>query len=142
MSLNLQGHHVHQQADASAKPLPLFDAAVLGRLREELGEDDSVWRVFVQNFIALLPDRIRRVQLALTTGDRAGALDAALSLKTSAQMVGAVWLADMALELELSLRAVKDQEPERVLPQMAAARLQRMTRCSRQTTDLLLRCLA
>ncbi|MDQ5862403.1 MAG: hypothetical protein M3536_09080, partial [Actinomycetota bacterium] len=86
MSLNLQGHQILQQADASVKALPLFDAAVLERLREELGEDDSVWRVFVQNFIALLPDRIRRVQLTLTTGDPAGALDAALSLKTSAQM--------------------------------------------------------
>jgi HPt (histidine-containing phosphotransfer) domain-containing protein len=142
MSLNLQGHQVLQQNDASVKVLPLFDASVLERLREELGEDDSVWRVFVQNFIALLPDRIRRIQLALTTGDLAGALDAALSLKTSAQMVGAERLAGLAFELELSLRAVDDQEPERVLPHMAAVHLQRITRISRQTTDLLLRCLA
>jgi hypothetical protein len=49
--------------------------------------------VFVQNFIALLPDRIRRVHVALTTGDLAAALDAALSLKTSGvdTSVSAVW---------------------------------------------------
>ena len=142
MSLNLEGRRALQQSDAGVKAPPLFDAAVLERLREELGEDDSVWRVFVQNFIALLPDRIRRVQLTLTTGDLPGALDAALSLKTSAQMIGAERLAGLAFELELSLRAVNDQQPERVLPPMAAARQQRITRCSRQTADLLLRCLA
>lgn len=66
---------------------------MLEKLREGLAEDNSVWRVFVQNFIALLPDRIRGVQLALTTGDLAAALDAALSLKTSGvdTSVSAVW---------------------------------------------------
>jgi histidine phosphotransfer protein HptB len=123
--------------------LRLLDQAVLDRLRDELDDDDGVWKVFVQNFIALLPGRIERLRLTLTTGDLAGAMDAVLSLKTSSQMVGAERLAALALDLERSLRQdTLHTEPSRVLPRLAASQLGEIIRCGRQTTHILLRYLA
>ncbi|MCU1436831.1 MAG: histidine kinase [Pseudarthrobacter sp.] len=123
--------------------LPLLDPAVLDRLREGLDDDGGVWSVFINNFIALLPARIQKLRLTLTTGDLSGALDAVLSLKTSSQMVGAERLAELAASLERSIRLdTRHAEPERLLPRLAAEHLSRITRCSRQTTDLLLRYLS
>ena len=118
---------------------PLLDSSVLSRLREELDDDEGVWKVFEQNFIAALPQRIEKLRMALTTGDLTGALDAVLSLKTSSQMVGAERLAGLAFDLELSLRdETRDNEPGTVLPRLATEHLRPITKCSRQTTYLLL----
>lgn len=126
-----------------ANALPLLDPAVLDRLREGLEDDADVWHVFIHNFITLLPARIQKLRLALTTGDLSGALDAVLSLKTSSQMVGAERLAELAAGLERSIRLdTRHAEPERLLPRLAAEHLARITRCSRQTTDLLLKYLS
>lgn len=123
--------------------LPLLDPGVLDRLRDELEDDDGVWRVFVQNFISLLPDRTQMLRVTLTTGDLAGALDAVLSLKTSSEMVGAERLAALALNLERSLRTYGRQgDPDEVLPKLAAAHLRPIVKCGRQTTYLLLKYLA
>ncbi len=118
--------------------LPLLDPAVLVRLREELDDDEGVWKVFVQNFIAHLPQRTERLRQALTTGDLKGAIDAVLSLKTSSQMVGAERLAGLAMDLEQDIRRdTRDTDPAVALPQLAAAHLRRIKQCSRQTTYLL-----
>ena len=123
--------------------LPLLDPAVLDRLREGLDDDGGVWKVFIHNFITLLPTRLQKLRLALTTGDLSGALDAVLSLKTSSQMVGAERLAELTAGLERSIRLdTRHAEPERLLPRLAADHLPRITRCSRQTTDLLLKYLS
>ena len=140
MSLDLQGHRSFHQAYTAS--LPLLDQAVLRKLREELDDDDGLWRVFVQNFIELLPERSERLRLALTTADLPGAVTAVLSLKTSSQMVGAEQLAGLAFDLEQSLRIDGLTEPDRVLPRLAAAHLRRVIQCSRQTTYLLQRHLA
>ncbi|WP_066293699.1 Hpt domain-containing protein [Arthrobacter sp. B6] len=117
---------------------PLLDQSVLDRLRTELAGDDGVWRVFVQNFMAHLPNRVERLRLTLTTGDLPGALDAVLSLKTSSQMVGAERLAGLAMNLERALREeASHTDPDRVLPLLAAAHLRRIRSCARQTTYLL-----
>jgi HPt (histidine-containing phosphotransfer) domain-containing protein len=117
---------------------PLLDPAVLVRLREELDDDEGVWKVFVQNFIAHLPQRTERLRQTLTTGDLKGAMEAVLSLKTSSQMVGAERLAGMALNLEQAIRNdTRDTDPAVALPQLAAVHLRRLTQCSRQTTYLL-----
>lgn len=120
-----------------ANALPLLDGAVLQKLQEGL-DDEDVCKVFVQNFIALLPARAEKVRRTLTTGDLRGALDAVLSLKSSSQMVGAERLAEFATDLEHSLRVdTHHAEPARLLPQLAAANIAQITTCSRQTTDLL-----
>jgi HPt (histidine-containing phosphotransfer) domain-containing protein len=120
-----------------ANAVPLLDRAVLQQLRDGL-EDEDVCKVFVQNFIALLPDRAERVRRTLASGNVRGALDAVLSLKSSSQMVGAERLAEFATDLEHSLRVdTRYAEAARLLPQLAAANLARITKCSRQTADLL-----
>jgi HPt (histidine-containing phosphotransfer) domain-containing protein len=120
-----------------ANAVPLLDGAVLQKLQEGL-DDEDVCKVFVQNFIALLPARAEKVRRTLTTGDLRGALDAVLSLKSSSQMVGAERLAEFATDLEHSLRVdTHHAEPARLLPQLAAANIAQITTCSRQTTDLL-----
>lgn len=117
---------------------PLLNPAVLERLREELEGDEGVWRIFVQNFIGHLPERIERLRQTLTTGDFRGAMDAVLSLKTSSQMVGAERLAGMALDLEGALRNdTRYTDAAVALPRLAAGYLRRIKQCGRQTTYLL-----
>ncbi|MDR6416979.1 Hpt domain-containing protein [Pseudarthrobacter sulfonivorans] len=118
---------------------PLLDPTVVDRLRDELDDSDGVWSAFLHNFIALLPDRTERLRLTLTTGDLAGALDSVLSLKTSSQMVGAERLAELAFDLERSLRSGADAEPERILPKLAVAHLRPILKCEQQTANLLSR---
>lgn len=114
---------------------PLLDPSVLDRLRADVDDDEAIWKVFVQNFITQLPDRTEKLRLTLTTGDLGGAIDAVLSLKTSSQMVGAQRLANLALDLERSLREDESRaDPAVVLPHLAAAHLRRIKQCSRQTT--------
>jgi len=117
---------------------PLLDPAVLERLREELDDDEGVWKVFVEAFIAQMPQRLQRVRLALTTGDLTGAMDAVLSLKTSSQMVGAERLAALALDLEQSLREeARTADPAVVLPRLAADHLRRIKQCAQRTIYVL-----
>jgi HPt (histidine-containing phosphotransfer) domain-containing protein len=118
---------------------PLLDPTVLDKLRDELDDEDGIWSLFLHNFIALLPDRTEGLRLTLTTGDLAGALDSVLSLKTSSQMVGAERLAELAADLERSLRSDIQAKPESALPRLAAAHLKPIMKCERQTADLLLR---
>lgn len=116
----------------------LLNPAVLERLREELEGDEGVWRIFVQNFIDHLPERIERLRQTLTTGDLRGAMDAVLSLKTSSQMVGAERLADMSMDLEWALRNdTRNTDAAVALPRLAAGHLRRIKQCGRQTTYLL-----
>lgn len=122
--------------------LPLLDSSVLDRLRGELDEDEGVWSVFVQDFVAHLPARTEKLRLALTTADLGGARNAVLSLKTSSQMVGAENLAGLALDLEHSLRAAaRDDDAEGALPRLAAAYLVRIRQSADQTAYLLNRLL-
>ncbi len=108
-------------------PRPILDPSVLERLRAGLDDDEGIWRVFVQNYIDELPVRIEKLRLALTTGDRDGAVDAALSLKTSSQMVGAERLGNLALNVETSLRQDPARaDPSTALPHLAAAHLRRI----------------
>jgi HPt (histidine-containing phosphotransfer) domain-containing protein len=113
---------------------PLLDRSVLHRLREELDDDEGVWKVFIQNFVTHLPSRTEKLRLALTTGDSAGAMVAVLSLKTSSQMVGAQRLAGLVLELEQQLRVeCLDRDPAIALPRLAAGRLAHIKHCAQQT---------
>lgn len=117
---------------------PLLDPAVLERLRDELEDDEGVWKVFVEAFIAQMPQRLQKVRLALTTGDLPGGMDAVLSLKTSSQMVGAERLAGLAMDLE---RSIRDDAPRALpsvaLPRLAADYLRPINLCCRQTLNRL-----
>jgi HPt (histidine-containing phosphotransfer) domain-containing protein len=92
----------------------------------------------VGNFIDYLPHRIGRLQLALTTGDLDGSVDAVLSLKTSSQMVGAERLAGLAMALEGEIRTeAYDADVAVVLPRLAASFLRPINQCSRMTMSRL-----
>jgi HPt (histidine-containing phosphotransfer) domain-containing protein len=120
-----------------AKPLPLLNESVLKRL-SAARDDSGVWKVFIHNFIAHLPERIEELRWALSTGDLTQALDAVHNLKTSSQMVGAEQLADLASKLELSIREDPTRaEPAVSLPRLAAAHLRGIKHHSQRTTELL-----
>lgn len=120
------------QPDDSVRPL--VDQSVLDRLLEELDQDEGYFTVFVAKFMQLLPLRIGKLRLALTTGDLDGAVDAVLSLKTSSQMVGAERLAALAMDLEGAIRHESKQGDLAVtLPRLAATYLKQIDQCSRQT---------
>lgn len=118
--------------------VPLLDSTVLDRLQLELDYDEGVWKVFIQDFVALLPARIERLRMALTTGDPVTSKDAVLSLKTASQMVGAERLAGLAFDLQ---RAIRNDSPDGprsiVLPRLAVAHLPRIRQCAQQTIYIL-----
>ena len=127
-------------AEYDDESAPLLDGSVLDRLREELDDDEGVWKVFIQDFVAQLPARTEKLRLALTTGDSVGAMVAVLSLKTSSQMVGAERLADLVLELENLLRVeCSGRDAAVVLPRLAAGRLVQIKECAQQTRYFLQR---
>lgn len=124
--------------EGNGQDLPLLDSTVLDRLREDLEDDDSIWRVFVRDFLAELPRRMQNIRQTFTSGDPVGALDAVLSLRTSSKMVGAERLAGLAFNLEQSVREeTRSADPAEALPVLAAAHLRQLQRCAQQTTNVL-----
>ena len=84
--------------------LPLVDLSVLRQLEEELGDSDVV-RSFAEDYISIWDKRIRYLMRSIADNDPDAAMDAVLSLKNSAFMVGAARLSSLAVELEHILRA-------------------------------------
>lgn len=83
--------------------LPLVDLSVLRQLEEELG-DAEVARSFAKDYISIWDKRILYLKRSTADEDSDAAMDAVLSLKNSAFMVGAARLASLAVELELIIR--------------------------------------
>lgn len=83
--------------------MPLVDLNVLQQLEEELG-DREVARSFARDYISIWDKRIRYLMRSMTDNDPDAAMDAVLSLKNSAFMVGGARLATLAMELECILR--------------------------------------
>lgn len=82
----------------------LVDPTVLTELQAELGGDQAIISTFVRNYVDLLPWRVDRLHHAVEKLDIEDAMDAALSLKTSSHMVGAICMSRLATELEISIR--------------------------------------
>lgn len=117
---------------------PVLDASILKNLLLELDNDEGLWKIFVRNYVHLLPARIEKVRMNLTTGDLPGTTDGVLSLKTSSQMVGAVRLANLAELLQRDLPLDSGiADPALVLPRLAAAHYQSIKACSLHTAYLL-----
>ena len=95
-------------------------------LDADIDDPEGYWKVFAANYLQLLPIRLERVRLALTTAGLEGSLDAVLSLKTSSQMVGADRLAAFPADLERAMRAgTRENNPVGILPRLAAVHLLR-----------------
>ena len=78
---------------------PVLDDDALHRLGEQLG-DSAVLCGFLRRYLALLDQRIARLEHALEAADQEDWMDAALSLKTSSTMAGALALAEQSADLQ------------------------------------------
>ena len=74
---------------------------------------------FLRLFVDLWPSRWERLDGAVRSGDRQAALDACLSVKSSAAMVGALRLSGLAGLLERAIRAADQAGSRALLPELA-----------------------
>ncbi len=73
---------------------------------------------FLRFFVDLWPSRWERLDAAVRAADRPAALDACLSVKSSAAMVGALLLSDVAAHLERAIRAADHARAAAMLPEL------------------------
>lgn len=81
-----------------SKP-PLVCITTLLELEDSLGGEKDLTRNFVRRYIEMWPGRFERIYTAVTSGNKADALDSALSLRSSALMVGAARLGTVTNDL-------------------------------------------
>ncbi|WP_138442262.1 Hpt domain-containing protein [Sinomonas susongensis] len=101
-------------SEETGNALPLVDPTALRVLAEDVGPESAA--SFARDFVRIWPRRRDNLTAALKQDDYDGALDAALSLRTSSTMVGASQLAGLACELERRLRADGTAAAARLLP--------------------------
>jgi hypothetical protein len=72
-----------------------------------LAEETSIQvaETFAANYAGLLPQRVERIVRSVGIGDRAMAMDASLSLRTSSSMAGALRMSRLCRDLEQALVA-------------------------------------
>lgn len=87
-------------SSAAAAPARLIDPAVLERLCEELDGSMEIARRFALDFAATWDHRISRLYAACRNDDTGEAQVALLSIRSTAEMVGATLLAETAQRLE------------------------------------------
>lgn len=112
------GHQENEQQDGSQEPV--LDFGVLHELEEELG-GSGVAHNFARDYISIWEKRLRYLERSVEDNDPDAAMDAALSLKNSALMVGATRLAKLAIEVQ---RLVKNGDlagVQQLLPAVARA---------------------
>lgn len=78
---------------------PVLDTEALDRLGEQLGDTD-IFCGFICRYVAMLGQRIQRLERALSAQDHEGWMDAVLSLKTSSALAGAQALSTLAARLQ------------------------------------------
>ncbi|WP_457974123.1 Hpt domain-containing protein [Arthrobacter sp. D1-17] len=83
--------------------LPVLDLAVLHELEEDMGGAGAA-RAFAKDYLGIWEKRLGYLERSVRNNDPELAMDAVLSMKNSAFMVGALRLASLAVELERLLR--------------------------------------
>ena len=78
---------------------PLVCIKTLLELEASLGGEWQLTRNFVSRYVEMWPERFERIHAAVTAGNNAEALDSALSLRSSALMVGAARLGKLTSDL-------------------------------------------
>jgi hypothetical protein len=99
---------------------PLVDPSALQNLGAQV-ENPKVAKGFARDYAQLWDQRYSCLASALDRRDKAGSLDAALSLKTSSAMVGGVRLARLAGELEDAVRGGDMELASSLLGDIAAS---------------------
>jgi len=109
------------------------DTAVLGQLRESVGDDPEFLAELVDEFLQDAPTHLETLREAMTAGDATAAMRAAHTLKGNSRTFGATQLASICQEAETAagggdLEAVRsrldpiDDEWHRVSAELVALR--------------------
>lgn len=106
------------QQDESQEPV--LDLSVLHELEDELGGSD-VAHNFARDYISIWEKRLRYLERSVEDNDPDAAMDAALSLKNSALMVGATRLAKLAIEVQRLVKSGDLAGVQQLLPAVARA---------------------
>lgn len=93
-----------KRRDGDGQDMPLLDPAVLVEMGQTLGRPDLATN-FARDYVALWDQRERRLTASIAGEDHDAALDAAISLKVTSAMIGALRLAHLAQALESAVRA-------------------------------------
>jgi hypothetical protein len=114
--------------------LPLLDIAILTKLGAKPEAGHGIWRVYAGNFLAEVPLILKDLRIALTSGDVRGGVDSLVGLRMAGQLMGALRLASLTLNLEAELRrAAAGPNTAGALPGLAALHLQGIVYCAQKT---------
>ena len=102
----------------TAGDLPILNLAVLHELEEEMG-GTGVARNFARDYISIWDKRRRYLERSVEDNDPDAAMDAALSLKNSALMIGATRLAKLAIEVQRLVKCGDLAGVRQLLPAVA-----------------------
>ena len=90
------------------------DIFALDRLTDSFGAFDDEARDFLREFVEDLPDRIKRIEVAVSAGNVPTAREEAHSLKGAALSIGATRLGNLASDLQDMLDAEDIESAELV----------------------------
>lgn len=82
--------------------LPIVSERIFTDLQADLEEPDVTVR-FLLNYLEMWDGRFLRLSAAVSAGNKERAMDAVLSVRTSARMIGALRLAQVATDIERHL---------------------------------------
>ncbi|WP_050934369.1 Hpt domain-containing protein [Arthrobacter globiformis] len=106
----------HNESESAT--LPVLDLDVLHELEEDMGST-GVAHNFARDYIRIWDKRRTYLEASIADDDAEAAMDAVLSLKNSALMVGAARLAQLAVQLERLVKCGDLPAVRRLLPFVA-----------------------
>ncbi|MFC9350781.1 Hpt domain-containing protein [Arthrobacter sp. NPDC057013] len=106
----------HNESESAT--LPVLDLDVLHDLEEDMGST-GVAHSFARDYIRIWDKRRTYLESSIEDDDAEAAMDAVLSLKNSAMMVGAARLAQLAVNLERLVKSGDLPAVRRLLPFVA-----------------------
>jgi HPt (histidine-containing phosphotransfer) domain-containing protein len=119
----------HVRKPHIGKP-PLVSWTVQSTLRDDVA-DSEAYTGFIRSYTEMWPRRYGRLAHAIRVNDWVQAMDAALSLRSSSEMLGAVNLARLALAVEQAIRSRQLHAAGMLLPGLKS--------CGEDTMSVLLR---
>lgn len=119
-----------QDESEQAEGLPILDLTVLRELEEDMGGSGAA-RAFAKDYIGIWAKRLAYLERSVADNDPELAMDAVLSLKNSAFMVGGSRLASLAMESERLIRAGDLPALRMLLPVVAQTGVQTVTALKR-----------
>ncbi len=125
--MNTEKRHVRKPH--IGKP-PLVSWTVQSTLRDDVA-DPAGYTSFIRTYTEMWPGRYGRLAHSIRVNDWDQAMDAALSLRSSSEMLGAVNLARLALAVEQAIRSRRLHAAGMLLPGLKS--------CGEDTMSVLLR---